>query len=117
MLTWRELRRFRERLETERDAIQERMYTRSLEIRKTGDEESGVGDSGDDAIRSHAREVAFDLDALDRQTLAQISRALRRISDGNYGLSEVSGRPIPIERLEVVPFATNLADEEPLEPD
>jgi RNA polymerase-binding transcription factor DksA len=42
--------------------------------------------------------------------------ALNRIDDGTYGVSEVSGKPIPIERLEAVPYATTLVDEEPIEP-
>ena len=32
------------------------------------------------------------------------------------GLSEVSGKPIPVERLEAVPYATTLVDEQPPEP-
>jgi RNA polymerase-binding transcription factor DksA len=51
------------------------------------------------------------------ETLEQVNRALERIDAGKYGLSEVSGKPIPIERLEAVPYATTLVGEEPLEPD
>jgi RNA polymerase-binding transcription factor DksA len=36
---------------------------------------------------------------------------LSRIKDGTYGVSEVSGKPIPKERLEAVPYATTLVDE------
>jgi RNA polymerase-binding transcription factor DksA len=43
--------------------------------------------------------------------LAQIEKALARIADGSYGISEVSGKPIPVERLEVLPYATTLVDE------
>ncbi|MDQ6877496.1 MAG: conjugal transfer protein TraR [Candidatus Dormibacteraeota bacterium] len=114
MLTWRELRRFRDRLEVERNEIEARIQARRLEIRETVDEESR---GRDEAIRFYDQEVKNDLNAIDRETLAQINRALRRINEGNYGLSEVSGRPIPIERLEAVPFATTLADEQPLEPE
>ena len=35
-----------------------------------------------------------------------------RIADGTYGLSAVSGKPIPLERLEALPYATTLVDEE-----
>lgn len=47
-----------------------------------------------------------------RSTLAQIDNALARIEDGTYGVSEVSGKPIPIERLEALPYATTLVGEE-----
>lgn len=48
----------------------------------------------------------------DRDDLAQIDKALQRIAAGTYGLSEVSGAPVPIDRLEAVPSATTLVGEE-----
>lgn len=41
-----------------------------------------------------------------------IERALKKIEDGTYGFSDVSGRPIPRDRLEAVPEAICTADEE-----
>lgn len=41
----------------------------------------------------------------------QVRKALNRISQGKYGVSEISGKPIPKERLEVYPQATTLVDE------
>jgi RNA polymerase-binding transcription factor DksA len=46
-----------------------------------------------------------------RDELAAIERAERRLEDGTYGVSVQSGRPIPDERLEVVPWA-ELTEEE-----
>jgi len=37
---------------------------------------------------------------LDGQQLEQVKKALARIDMGTYGMSEVSGKPIPIDRLE-----------------
>ena len=116
-LTPRDFQRFRELLETERNAIESRIAARNRDIRETVHEESGVGDSGDESIRIYDREDDTDANALDRETLEQVVRALRRVDAGTYGLSEVSGKPIPIERLEAVPYATTLVDEQPLEPD
>ncbi|MBP2076438.1 hypothetical protein [Oceanobacillus polygoni] len=47
-----------------------------------------------------------------RDRLQEINAALRRIEDGTYGISEKSGKPIPVERLEVMPTARNLVEEE-----
>ncbi|MGH8984436.1 MAG: hypothetical protein ACRDY6_11255 [Acidimicrobiia bacterium] len=45
--------------------------------------------------------------------LAEIQAALRRIDEGTYGLDEVTGEPIPPERLEAVPTArTNVNHDE-----
>ena len=47
--------------------------------------------------------------------LAQVERVLRRMDAGTYGRSEVSGRPIPLERLEAAPWATTTTDD-PVQP-
>jgi DnaK suppressor protein len=49
--------------------------------------------------------------------LEQVVSALGRIDAGTHGLSEVSGKPVPIERPEAVPYAARLVDEQPLEPE
>src|SRR5712691_7117282 len=116
-LTPEDIRRFRERLEAERAAIQSRIAARNRDIQETVQEESGVGDSGDESTRIYDREDETDANSLDQDTLEQVARALSRIEAGTYGLSEVSGKPIPIERLEAVPYAATLVNEEPLEPE
>ncbi len=47
-----------------------------------------------------------------RGQLAAVERAEQRLSAGTYGLSVLSGEPIPDERLEAVPTAELTADEE-----
>jgi DnaK suppressor protein len=116
MLTQQDLRHFKGRLESERDAIKARMAERSRDSQETVREESGVGDSADQATRLNDLEVEADEDVVDRVTLAQIERALGRIEDGTYGVSEFSGKPIPKERLEAVPYAATLANEPSPEP-
>ena len=46
-----------------------------------------------------------------RQRLRDIERALQKIDDGTYGLSDASGEPIPHERLEAVPEAIYTASD------
>jgi len=116
-LTPEDINRFRERLEAERAAIESRIGARNRDIQETVEEESGVGDSVDESLRIYDREDEEDANDVDQENLEQVKRALERIDSGTYGLSEVSGKQIPIERLEAVPYATTLVDEEPLEPD
>ena len=47
-----------------------------------------------------------------REQLAAVERAEARLAAGTYGLSVESGRPIPDERLEVLPTAERTAAEE-----
>jgi RNA polymerase-binding protein DksA len=111
----KDLERFRKRLAAERVAVEARIAARSRDVQATVRDEEGVGDRADEAALLYDREQAIDDADLDRDTLAQIDRALERIEAGTYGVSEVSGKPIPIDRLEAVPHATTLVDEEPLQ--
>src|SRR4051794_5551820 len=44
--------------------------------------------------------------------LREVDRALKLLEEGKYGYSVVSGKPIPLERLEALPWATRLVEEE-----
>jgi RNA polymerase-binding transcription factor DksA len=57
------------------------------------------------------RERDLALSAQAREMIAAIDAALARIAEGTYGLSLVSGKPIPKERLEAIPWATELVEE------
>ncbi|MEY4361853.1 MAG: hypothetical protein RL391_1159 [Actinomycetota bacterium] len=70
------------------------------------DEDGGEGDS-----LAVERERAKLLSDQDRQTVQEIDAALARIESGDYGYSLVSTKPIPRERLEFIPWATELVDE------
>jgi RNA polymerase-binding protein DksA len=58
-------------------------------------------DTGDPA-EAHNRAA---LVAATRQSIEQITGALRRIAEGGYGRCEKCGNEIPSERLEVLPHA------------
>ena len=58
------------------------------------DEESGEGDT-----LNVERERDLALSAQARQTVEEIDHALAKFADGTYGICEVSGEPIPKERL------------------
>lgn len=64
---------------------------------------SGSREYEDDAQRLTMLELEGNLVARDMERLAQVNRALAKISEGTYGLSDLSGQPIARERLEAVP--------------
>jgi DnaK suppressor protein len=71
----------------------------------------------DEAQKLDALELEGNLLARDAERLAQVDRALAKIDNGTYGLSDVSSRPIPRERLEAVPEAVcTLKEEQEREP-
>jgi DnaK suppressor protein len=117
MLRSEDIRRFEERLKAERDAIELRIAANNRGVQETVRDEDGVGDTEDEADLLYEREAELDENARDQNELVRINRALERIQQGTYGLSEVSGKPIPIERLEALPYATTLVGERIPEPE
>lgn len=66
----------------------------------------------DDAQRLTALELEGNLAAIADTRLTDIERALQKIDAGTYGVSESSGAPIPIERLEAYPEARDTLEEQ-----
>lgn len=66
----------------------------------------------DDAQRLTALELEGNLAAIADARLTDIERALQKIDAGTYGVSESSGAPIPIERLEAYPEARDTLEEQ-----
>jgi RNA polymerase-binding transcription factor DksA len=60
------------------------------------------GDAGSDA---YDRDFALSVLAKDQDALYEIEEALLRIKKHTYGICEMSGKRIPIARLEAIPFA------------
>jgi DnaK suppressor protein len=57
-------------------------------------------------------EVNQALHDVDDRRVANIERALQKIAEGSYGLSDLSGEPIPQARLESTPEAILTVQEE-----
>jgi len=64
------------------------------------DEESGEGDT---IAVERGRDLALAARAL--EMIEEIDHALSKFDEGTYGICEVSGEPIPQERLEAIPWA------------
>jgi DnaK suppressor protein len=52
----------------------------------------------------YAKELSLEQNTLD--LLSKVNHAIERVKTGDYGLCEVCGNPIPVERLEVLPYST-----------
>jgi len=103
----------RKRLETLRKQVlggelnvnaRKRAYTE-----EHGDEPEEFEDSAQDLALEEVRQAQHDVD---EQRVADIERALQKIDEGSYGLSDESGDPIPKARLEATPEAVLTVKEE-----
>jgi DnaK suppressor protein len=100
----------RRALESKRAELR-RTYGESL-VAGTRSEEETFPDPMDAATRTEEENELLGRANLARGLLAEVDGALAKIEAGTYGVSELSGLEIPIERLRAVPWARLTADEE-----
>ena len=74
-----------------------------------GAEAEEFEDSAQDLAQEEVRQAQHDVD---EHRVADIERALQKIDEGSYGLSDESGDPIPKARLEASPEAVLTVQEE-----
>jgi RNA polymerase-binding protein DksA len=60
-----------------------------------------MADSGTD---NFDRDFALSLLSSDQDAIYEIEEALKRIEKGTYGVCELTGNPIPLNRLEAIPW-------------
>ena len=94
-------------LERVRDGLEEDQRFRAEE-----EEDFTQHDSGDMSQSLFTREVDATVEQQIERRLENVERALQKIDEGTYGLSDDSGEPIPRGRLEAVPEAVRTVDEQ-----
>jgi DnaK suppressor protein len=77
----------------------------------TRSDEKSLPDPMDAATRAEEEAERLGPDQ-ERDLLGEVDRALAKMKAGTYGVSELSGSPIPVERLRAVPWARFTAAEE-----
>jgi RNA polymerase-binding transcription factor DksA len=108
---------FRTRLQEERARLLRVSGTYEADLGESFDETSGdLGSGGVDnhpgdlASETYDRELEEGLDDGVRNTVRQIDDALKRIDAGTYGICEIDNKPIEVERLRAIPWATRCID-------
>ena len=91
--------------ELRQQILEVRRGEESAESGANADTRAQAREYEDDAQKLAALELEGNLEAADDDRLSNIERALQKIEDGTYGLSDASGAPIPMERLEAAPEA------------
>jgi DnaK suppressor protein len=74
-----------------------------------GDTQLDTGDLSQDMF---TREMDASIGEQVRRRLGEVDRALQKIEEGTYGLSDDSGESIPKGRLEAVPEAIRTVEEQ-----
>jgi len=104
-----DLHRLRARLTGKRDELLAARRSSEAERRGIADRETEEGDIAEQTIE---QEAALRVGGFDAELLGEVEHALKKLDDGNYGISEDSGAPIPVARLDALPWARRTAEEE-----
>ena len=89
--------RLRGLLLTEREALTRRLAKHAHLLAELGEQAAD--------LEGVERELVGVQAARARDTVEEIDDALTRLADGSYGTCESCGKPVPFERLEVIPRA------------
>lgn len=107
-----DIAKFKKKLELMRDQITRTFEGTAAEV-KTPDEATGYSQhQADQGTDDFDRTINLELTESERKLLRQIDRALEKITENTYGVCDVSGREIPLPRLEAVPYATMTVEEQ-----
>ena len=104
----------RERLEQLRDELARivRGMEEDQRDRAEAEEDFTEHDSGDMSQSLFTREMDATVEQMAEKRLQSVARALEKIEEGTYGLSDESGEQIPKGRLEAVPEAVYTVEEQ-----
>lgn len=97
-----EFKNLREKLELQREES-EQLLTR-LEREKRSLEVDVPQDSADRSIVNLSKESLFQRSSQRREVLRRIEGAIRRIDEGSFGTCVTCSGPIPVRRLEALPW-------------
>jgi RNA polymerase-binding transcription factor DksA len=77
------------------------------------EENTGIQrEMADVGTNSYDRDLALSMISSEQNALYEIEQALNRMKTGGYGICEVTGKPIPTERLNAIPWTRFTAEAE-----
>lgn len=109
------LKRLRKKLVAEKKRLEDVIaevdrQREEIRLTSTGSEHNVDPDNMDGGSLAFEMEMEASVQANAVELLAKVNRALAKMDDGTYGICEVSGDPIPVARLEALPYATTTVE-------
>lgn len=105
-----EIAKFKKRLEEMRRQLTTSLRGVTSEV-KTPDEATGYSQhQADQGTDDFGRTISLEVTNKEYGILRQIDRALEKIDENTYGVCDISGKEIPLPRLEAVPYAVTTVE-------
>lgn len=101
-----DIEKFKKRLLEMRAQLSRTVMEAKEEV-KAAEEVKGYSQhQADEGTDDFNRTISIEVSTKEQDVLRQIDRALEKIEEGTYGLCDISEKPIPMKRLEAIPYAT-----------
>ena len=105
-----EVQRFKKRLEDMKRQLTQTLQSTAAEVKKP-DEATGYSQhQADQGTDDFDRHISLEVTSQEFSMLRQIERALQKITEGTYGVCDITGKKIPIKRLEAMPQANTTVE-------
>ena len=118
-MTEDQLAHFKETLLEEKARVEAERAAYTNEDRDQSEEDAAgelshadVNDPADEGTNLMDRDRNYAAEDNMGRILGKIERALQKIEEGTYGLSDIDNSPIPLARLEALPYAVTTVDQE-----
>jgi len=114
-LSKEEIASFKKRLEDLKVQLNQTVRVTTEDVK--ADSSKGYSQhQADEGTDDFVRTINLEVTSKECSILRQIDRALEKIEEGTYGICDVSHEPIPIKRLNAIPYAvTTVQAQEKLE--
>lgn len=105
-----DIEKFKQQLERMRDELTKNLKESTHEVR-TPDLAKGYSQhQADEGSEDYERSVNLNLTSREFDNLTHIQRALDKIEEGTYGVCDLTGKPIPVGRLQAIPYANTTVE-------
>lgn len=102
----KELEEFQKQLMEMKRNILNSLQGSKKEVQESNKESGYVQHQADRGTDDYNESINLEVSSQEYQILKQIDRALVKIQENTYGICDITGKKIPIKRLEAIPYAT-----------
>lgn len=105
-----QVKAFKKRLEDLRRHLTNAIREVSEDVKNLDQAKGYSQHQADEGTDDFGRTINLEISNRESIVLRQVERALEKIDEGTYGLCDITGKDIPIKRLEAIPYATMTVD-------
>lgn len=105
-LSKKDLDKFKEILEQMHNQLSHTLESSAQQVKQPDEAKGYSQHQADEGTDDFDRTINIEVTGKELDVLKQIERALKKFEENTYGQCDITGDPIPLPRLEAIPYAT-----------